>query len=166
MVDEGRWRTWCRTFLQLVGFGMYEQTKVPGDYLELFETLLWECLSPFEICFDSLILTPSNLVLVGHPTVDINYVRESVRECMREVGYPVLEPYKSDTLHMTLVRFAGPVTASEQASLEKLVESCEVDPDFNGLLRVNGIAVSPASWKMLASEIPPESVAHIPFPAS
>jgi len=144
---------------------MYEHTKVPGDYLELFETLLLQALSPFEICFDSLILTPSNLVLVGHPTVDVNYVRESVRECMREAGYPLMEPYKGDILHLTLVRFAGPVTASEQASLESLVASCDADRDFNGLLRVSGMAVSPASWKMLASEIPPESVAHIEFPA-
>ena len=153
-----------RTFLQLLGFGKFEETKLPADYLHLFETLLLEAFSPFEICFDSLILTPSNLVLVGHPTVDVNDVRESVRECMRDLGYPLLEPYKSDTLHMTLVRFVEPLSDAEQAALEHLVDSCLEYPAFSAsLLRVSHLAVSPASWKMLESEIPPDTVTSINF---
>lgn len=104
------------TFMQIVGFNMFGKVSLPEDYMEIFETLLQQYLMQFKICFDSLIVTPSNLVMVGHPTADINYVRECIRVRMRQIGYPLLEPYEADTLHMTLVRFAQPLTADQEVS--------------------------------------------------
>ena len=147
--------------MQLVGFNMYDKTQLPEDYSEVLETLLQQLMTPFEIHFNSLILTPSNLVLVGHPTIDVNHVRESVRAGLRELGYPLYEPYKSDILHMTLVRFSEPVTPQQHAVLEQFVATAE-NESFSALLRVECLSLSPASWKMTPAELavhPSSSVA-------
>lgn len=149
--------------MQLVGFSMFDKITLPADYTDLLETLMQQHLTPFEIHFDSLILTPSNLVLVGHPTIDVNGVRDCVRACLHDLGYPLLEPYRADILHMTLVRFSQPLTPDLHASLEHLVASSNADDSFNALLRVDHVDVSPASWKMLPEELAGHEVTRIPL---
>jgi hypothetical protein len=149
--------------MQLVAFNMFDKTTLPADYTDVLETVLLQHLPPFEIHFDALILTRTNLVLVGHPTVDMNAVRDLVRACLLDLGYPLFEPYKADTLHMTLVRFSEPLTADLRASLEHLVDTANADDSFSALLRVDHLDVSAASWKMLPQELADHEVTRLPL---
>lgn len=143
--------------MQLVGFSMFDTTRLPPDYAHVLEAVLLEHLEPFNIRFHSLIVTRSNVVLVGDASLDVNWARECIRQCLRTLGYPLFEPYKSDTCHMTLVRFTQALTEQQEACLHAMLQRSlqpECTQSLLGVLHVDSLCVSPASWKMLPQELP------------
>ena len=147
--------------MQLVGFGMYDSTQLPADYGRVLEAVLLEHLEPFQVRFHSLIVTRSNVLLVGDASLDVNWARECVRQCLRTLGYPLLEPYKSDTLHMTLVRFTQPLTKQQEACLRCMLKRCLQPESLLGVLKVDAMCLSAASWKMLPQELPDHATTKI-----
>jgi len=125
---------------------------LPADYMNVVKTLVTERLRVFEIRFTNIIATPNNLLLIGYPTVDGNYARDDTRLCLRQMGYPLFEPYKSNTFHMTLVRFVAPLTSQEVGVVNSMVAEVSVDQTL-AVLRVQGLSVSPCSWKMQNKEL-------------
>jgi hypothetical protein len=141
------------TYLQLVGFDMYGKVPIPGDYNDLVEAALLRHLHAFKLNFSRLILTRKSLLLVGHPTVDLNWSREQLRRVLARTGYPLYEPYKNDIAHLTLVRFAADVTPQETACLAQAVAEAERAESL-GTAAVNELALSAASWRMQRAELP------------
>ncbi|CAG9462316.1 unnamed protein product [Pedinophyceae sp. YPF-701] len=139
------------TFMQLVTFSMYAGCPTDEEYREAVEAILISNLPSFEVRFDRLICTPGNLLLTGYPTADLNNVRETVRKEMARAGLPLFEPYKVDIMHMTLARFANPVSDAQKAALDQIIDK------YSGAklatLRVNELKISPASWKMQHAEL-------------
>ena len=147
------------TFMQLVGFSIFDKIDFPADYKEVIQMLLWERLREFEIRFTGLIATPSNLLLVGFPTLDCNSVREEIRDRLRLMGYPLYEPYKNDIFHMTLVRFAEPLSQAQQEALKRIAAGSHQFKDQTlAVLRVQQMCISNASWKMQYQELKNEKV--------
>jgi len=145
------------TLMQFISFGVFGTIPLPSDYAEVLEAIILRVLHPFEVQFNRVIVTPSSVLLVGHPTVGLNHIREEIRRSLARIGYPMYEPYKNDIAHMTLLRFAAPLTNAQQASLEQLCE------DFGqtrtlAKLSVNKIDISVASWKMQPTELDAEAV--------
>lgn len=130
------------TLMQLHTFG---SKQVPcaasglrerGDLRDLLRASL-----PVTVEFSRLCVTPAGITALGFPTVDLNAVRNQIRNMMR-----VEEPYVCDIVHSTLARFYS-------------------DPEMpiiNELLGYDGIplftanithwCVGKASWRLLRRE--------------
>jgi HAD superfamily hydrolase (TIGR01509 family) len=138
------------TAMQFVGFD-YFNGVVPAGYRETVEATLLRHLPAFHINFTRLIVTTKSVLLAGHPTHDVNWGRARLRAALARAGLPLIEPYVNDIVHMTLVRFASPVTPDEAACIERVARAC-----FNvelGTLSVRGFRLSSASWKMQPAEL-------------
>lgn len=134
------------TFMQLLGFDIYGTVPLPDDYVDVLESILLRHVKPFEVHFTRVIVTRGSVALVGHPTIGLNDVRDQVRNALARIGYPLYEPYKNDIAHMTLVRFTEAVTDADVAALKTVVT--ESKALLYATLRVDGLDLSAASWKM------------------
>jgi hypothetical protein len=150
------------TFMQLVSFSMFNKIELPSDYMQVVQRLAADRLREFEIRFTTLVATPNNLLLVGYPTLDLNTSREDIRERLRLMGYPLYEPYKNDIFHMTLVRFAEPLSPHQHATINRIVSEPGVLSDRTlGVLRVEQMSISSASWKMQPQELEGEETVTV-----
>ena len=139
------------TLMQLIGFDSFSAVKVPDGYREAVEATLIRHLPAFHINFSRIIVTDKSVLLVGHPTVDANWSREQLRAALIRAGFPLLEPYKNDIVHMTLLRLASEITPAEAATLSKIASECTAFA--LGSLAVNALHMSSASWKMTPTEL-------------
>ena len=150
------------TFLQLIGFDMFNKIDIPPDYKNVVQMLIADQLRQFEIRFTSIVATPNNLFLVGYPTSDCNSARDEIRQRLRLLGLPLYEPYKNDIFHMTLLRFAEPLLEVQQHAITKFVADTGVVGDQTlALLRVKEMCISSASWKMQHRELEGEQVVTV-----
>ena len=141
------------TFMQLIGFNVYPDVSLPADYGCVVQAILTRVLPfPFEIIFDRIILTQGSLLLAGKPTIDLNSIREDVRRALSRIGYPLYEPYKNDIAHATLLRFATGLSAQQEAVLYNLVSRASQNQTL-ARLKVDGLTISQASWKMQGGEL-------------
>ena len=140
------------TFMQLVGFEIFGSVPLPHDYAEVIEAILLRSMRPFEVHFTRVVLTRGSLMLVGHPTSSLNHVRDTVRKTLARIGYPLYEPYKNDIVHMTLMRFAAPLSSSQARELEAIVQA-QLKGKVIAKLRVDALTMSAASWKMQPAEL-------------
>ncbi len=140
------------TLMQLIGFDVYDPSKLPADYCEVIQGLLVNRLPKFECRFDSVVVTPRNMFVYGTASCDVNHVRGEIRRELSRIGYPLLEPYKSDMIHMTLVRFTKPLSPEQLAAVLDLTK--QVSGRQLGNLLVDRISISEASWKMQPNELP------------
>ena len=128
----------------------------------MIKVIITERLREFEIRFTNITATPRSVVLVGYPTLDCNTVRENVRETLRMLGYPLFEPYKNNTYHMTLVRFAQPLTPQQVDAVNRMVhDDVPLQNQTFALLRVQNLSMSPASWKMQEEELQGEEIVKL-----
>jgi HAD superfamily hydrolase (TIGR01509 family) len=139
------------TFMQMIGFESYAAVTLPAGYREAVEATLLRHLPAFHIHFSKVIVTAKSVMLVGHPTVDVNWSREQLRAALGRAGYPLLEPYKTDIVHCTLLRFASDVTPAEAAALTAAVRDCGAGA--LGSMSVAAMQLSAASWKMTEKEL-------------
>lgn len=140
------------TYCQLVGFKYYDKVEIPEGYGDVVEGTLLRHLPRIKINFSRLVLTPNNIILLGFPTADVNSSRFRLRRSLNRCGLPLFEPFLNDIVHMTLVRFATPISGSALAALEKTVLDFESSLSF-GSLAVDELKLSPATWKMQAHEL-------------
>jgi HAD superfamily hydrolase (TIGR01509 family) len=139
------------TLMQLIKFELFDACSVPEDYYEVLQAMLVSSLTAFEINFHSIALTPTSLLLLGTPSVDVNHARGYLRREMARIGYPLFEPYKSDLVHATIARFSKPMTPS---TIEKLSTLVNRFPNTQlGRLNVSHITLAPGSWRMNPSEL-------------
>ena len=155
-VEEGAGALGARlhfTLLQLVGFDMFAKVSTPKDYGDLTESSLLRHLHAFKVNFSQLIVTRKSILLVGHPTVDVNWSREQLRRQLTRTGYPLYEPYKNDIAHCTLVRFVHPLSEAEAVAVAEAAGCC----GSLGTMSVSELCLSSASWRMQASELPADA---------
>lgn len=149
------------TMMQLVGFKMFGTIPLPADYTEVAESIFRRFLHPFEVHFNRIIVTRSNVLLVGNPTIGLNHIREEIRRALSRIGYPLYEPFKSDIAHMTLLRFAKPLSCAQQARLAALCAEFGSSCQQVARLSVNHIDISVASWKMQATELQEHNIRRV-----
>jgi len=141
------------TFMQMIGFDVYPGLALPADYGNVAHAILSRLVtSPFEIEFDRVIMTRGSLLLAGKPSIALNTVREEMRRAMTRIGYALYEPYTNDIAHATLLRLAAPQDGAASAALRQLVQSVPRGCTL-ARMRVDGLTVSQASWKMQPSEL-------------
>lgn len=140
------------TFFQLIGFNYFDMVEIPESYHDVVESTLLRHLPRIKINFSRLVLTPSNIILLGFPTADVNSARFRLRRCLTRCGLPLFEPYMNDIVHMTLVRFASPVDESTLLELQRTILQYKSTLSF-GSLSVDELKLSPATWKMQAQEL-------------
>ena len=140
------------TFMQLVGFQLFDKIQIPEGYANVVEGTLLRQLPRISINFSRLVLTSKSIVLLGFPTGDVESARFHLRRALARCGMPLFEPYFNDIVHMTLVRFASPIEGDELATLRKKIEEFQNSLSF-GCLFVDQLKLSPATWKMQAQEL-------------
>lgn len=140
------------TFLQLIGFKYYDKVDVPEGYGDVVEGTLLRHLPRMNVNFARLVLTPTSIILLGFPTADVNSSRFRLRRSLTRCGLPLFEPFLNDIVHMTLVRFASPISESSAAALQKTVLKFNDTLSF-GSLSVDELKLSPATWKQQAQEL-------------
>jgi len=120
-------------------------------------------LTVFEIQFHSVVVTPKSVLALGSPSTNINSIREYTRRELKREGMVMYEPYLSNLAHMTLMRFATPLSEAKMKSLVEISQRFRSIPF--GTLNITDLSLSPASWKMQPEEIlqqPIESVTFVP----
>jgi len=139
------------TFLQFLSFNIYPKVKIPADYNEVVSAIIVNWLNSFEIQFHSVVVTPKSVLILGSPSTNINSIRDHTRRELKREGMVMYEPYLSNLVHMTIMRFA---TALSESQMKKLVEISQRFRDVSlGTLYVSQFNLSPASWKMQPEEI-------------
>jgi len=134
------------TLLQLIGFDVFSQVQLPANYYEVLQAMLVNRLPAFECYFDSVVCTPKTIMVQGWASSDLNHSRDELRRELKRLNYPLLEPYVSNILHMTLVRFTHPLDSGQ------LTQVWEIAKTFSGrslgTLKVSALDMGPASWQM------------------
>lgn len=75
-----------------------------------------------------------------------------MRDALARVGYSLYEPFKNDIAHMTLMRSAAPLQATEYDALRSMAR-CSGPGRMFASLTVDALDVSAASWKMQPAEL-------------
>lgn len=141
--DVGQGLHW--TFLQLIGFDVFDSVQLPDDYYSVIEAFLVNRCKPFLCRMDQLVLTPKSLMMCGSDSFGVDHVRESLRRELKRLGYPLFEPYHNNIVHMTLVRFTEPVDEKTCQVLQELVHETS---GVLGVLGVKEMQMGPATWQM------------------
>lgn len=140
------------TFLQLIGFNLFDKVDIDQGYGDVIEGNLLRHLPRVKITFSRLVVAQGSIMLLGYPTSDVNNSRFHLRRSLTRCGLPLFEPFLNDIVHMTLVRFASPIDASTVAELQKTVDEFSGVVSF-GSFSVNELRLSPATWKMQPQEL-------------
>ncbi len=144
------------TLMQLLGFSDQPGREFKGDPAKLVD-LIQRYLPAFQIHFHTFAVTPKAIAILGTPTADINLVREKIRQ---EFGAVLDEPYKNNIVHMTIVRFTN---GQNWSTTEDLVDLASAPSEPLGVLHVDQLIMSQASWRMLPEELSPYSKLIIPL---
>lgn len=125
------------TFLLLEGMSGKSYPINNIDYLLSYIRTI----PPFEVKFDRLIPVKTGLVICGKSSININKIRENIRN----MGYVKNVPYKMDIIHSTVFRWSGEV------SHEHIREWLRMIPDETshyGTLYVEGFDIAECSYLM------------------
>lgn len=144
------------TLMQLLGFSDQPGREFKGDPAKLVD-LVQRYLPAFQIHFHTFAVTPKTIAILGTPTADINLVREKIRQ---EFGAVLDEPYKNNVVHMTIARF---INGQNWSTTEDLVDLATAPSEPLGVLHVDQLIMSRASWRMLPEELQPYSRLIIPL---
>uniref|UniRef100_A0A6C0D058 Nucleotidyl transferase domain-containing protein n=1 Tax=viral metagenome TaxID=1070528 RepID=A0A6C0D058_9ZZZZ len=137
------------TLLQLVGFDFYNSCIFPEHFSKTVEAMCISLFPSFFIEFTKVIVLPKSIVVVGVPSININLIRDKLRHEFSRLCLPLMEPYKNNILHMTLVRFTSPLTINEKSFLST-INGLE---DIFGKLKVSSLGIGSCTWKMLPQDI-------------
>lgn len=148
------------TLMQLVGFNVYGTIPIPEDYSEVLESIILRVVRPFEVHFNRIIVTRGSVLLVGHPTTSLNHARDDIRKALARIDYPLYEPYRNDIAHMTLVRFANPLS-DDQVVFLKQISTLFKDGRTYAKMSVSVVDISVASWKMQPADLAGEQVRRV-----
>lgn len=99
-------------------------------------------LSSYEIIFDRVIPVKTGLVLCGTPFIDIN----SIRDKIRDAGYETNVLYKCDIVHTTILRWTSDLNHEEQKEWLEKIMALERKPYAR--ITVTGFDIILASWSM------------------
>ena len=102
------------------------------------------------ISFERLVLTKNSLVALGYPDKSVNDWRESLRTQLHESNVPFCEPYKSDLVHCTLLRFSNRPPSIHTKKLLRIIEQIRT-PLFT--VKIQNIDTGYSSWQMLSNQL-------------
>lgn len=139
------------TFMQLIKFDLFSSVSLHPDYYKSIQAITVNWLPSFDVHFNSLVITPKSVILLGVPSTNINFVRQYLRRELSREGHHLYEPYVADLAHMTLMRFSSPLSSAQITQLLQLSQKYLHQP--LGQLQVNNFGLSPSSWKMQPQEL-------------
>jgi hypothetical protein len=128
-------------------------------YYQVLQAILVNYCPSFYIHFHSVVVTPTTVLMVGDASTHVNWLREIVRREMGRAAMALMEPYKSNIIHATLVRFARPLNPTQLAELVQW--SASYQQVHLGTLHVTSLHVSSATWLMRAVDLNNVHVAEL-----
>lgn len=138
------------TFLQLLKVGDVNH-RLSKDiilrYVKLLEKFILR-LSPFRINFEGVIAIPTGLALYGYPSIDVNKIRQQIRQDFVDKNLPFSEPYPTDIIHSTLVRFTRPNQSQKALNFTTKYEKIS---KLDGV-KIDKLFLGYGSWKMKPQE--------------
>ena len=147
------------TLMQLISFADYPPTKggrASAAYGQAIERAL-DIHGPFTIQYHGIIAVGTGLVAVGVCDIDINAIRDKLRQELTEAaaqdgGYAFGEPFVNNIVHSTLLRFSGGAGSGEAAE-KVLAVAREFEAVPLGVGQVGALQVGEASWRMMETEL-------------
>jgi hypothetical protein len=112
------------TWMQMASFSHYMKEGLSSHDVATICSIAretWHTVPCFDVLFFRALLLPQGIVLLGIPTFDINTVRQHYREELQSYNL-IHEPYKSNIVHATCLRFTHPITTAQQEQLKQLTE--------------------------------------------
>ena len=126
----------------------------PGVYNSILHEHIPKLLN-ITIRFERLCLTKNSLVALGYVDTNETYVnewRDSLRAELTESAIPYDEPYKSDLIHCTLIRFANRPPSTTTIHFLRIIEQIRIHLFTAHIDRVD---TGYGSWHMLAHQLQP-----------
>jgi len=141
---------WMRPVLHstLMVLRGWDSTNFDNENWNPLKQVINENLKQYEIIFDRLIPVKTGLVLCGKVYVnneifDINKVRDKIRE----KGYETDVIYKTDIIHITLLRWIKPLPDNLKDEWLNNIKKLNQITNF-GSMKVDNLNIFLASWSM------------------
>lgn len=134
------------TFIVLKGWST-DKINWSQEDSDKIRSILVDNIIPYEITFDRLISVKSGLTLVGNPSIDVN----KVRDIIREEGYETNTLYKCDIVHITIMRWINRINSVEK--LKWMYDIYNMSRKTYARVNVNSFNIVLASWTMKPSTI-------------
>jgi len=131
------------TFIVLRGWNSSFQ---PEDWSPLKKIVL-SSLVPYDIIFDRVIPVKTGLLLCGTPSININCIRDKIRDA----GYETDVLYKCDIIHTTILRWTHPLPQNDQAIWLNAIMALPKTPYAK--ITVKSLDIIHASWSMDSATI-------------
>lgn len=126
------------TFMVLRG---WSDQFINEDWTNIKE-IIRENIPKYEIIFDRVIPVKTGLVLCGTPSIDINNIRDKIRNA----GYETNVLYKCDIAHTTLLRWTHNLHPCDQQKWLQQINQLPRKPYAK--ITVTGFDIILASWSM------------------
>lgn len=127
------------TFIVLRG---WSEDEFPKEDWTLVKKIISDNLSPYEITFDRVIPVKTGLTLCGRTTMDVNNIRDQIRDA----GYETFVLYKCDIIHTTILRWTHVLPSDIQEEWLQHIMKLPEKPYLK--IRVTGFDIVLASWSM------------------
>lgn len=116
-------------------------------YADILKNVLFE-LGSFSINYSGLIVIPTGFLMYGYPSKHLNKYREKIRDLVGGCNLPFEEPYKTDIVHSTFVRFCNEDSVDKVVSFGRDFYSCDL-----GCFDIKELFLGFGSWRMQPREI-------------
>lgn len=124
----------------------YTQLRHSKELYEIVNDMRSSGLTAYTIKFTQLIPVTTGLLMVGHPSHDINEWRDKFREKCIQKGINTGELYHLDIAHASLFRWKRKLTPFEIKKFIDLTESMNKCYNTFAQLNITGIDIVNASW--------------------
>ena len=139
------------TFMQQISFNDFNNDQLSLEELKLHHDILKDIIVlPFNIHYNKLICTQTNLALCGYPDIDINSLRDKYRDRCKFYNLKLKEPYYNDIIHSTLFRFTN--ETDHEIFIKKYEYYLNNDIDY-GYVTIDHFNIGNGTWKLNPNEI-------------
>lgn len=140
------------TFMIIRGWRheLYSDAEIKQDTYTEWPALVNDIqtmLPSYKVTFDRAVPVKTGIVLCGKPSIDVN----SVRELLREKGYVQGEPYNLDICHMSLLRWTSELPRPIQDSILHWIVGIPCTPYIT--LQVHTLDLIHATWTMYDEDV-------------
>jgi len=126
------------TFIVLRG---WNSSFISEDWSPL-KNIIQSSLLPYDIIFDQVIPVKTGLLLCGTPSININIIRDQIRDS----GYETNVLYKCDIFHTTILRWTHPLDQKDQDTWLTAIMKLPKRPYAK--ITVTSLDIIKASWSM------------------
>lgn len=153
------------TFMQLISFNKFDsQFESYEKNKQLYYNIINEIFSKYHkffIHYYGIMIIPTGIIAIGYPSIDINIIRNELRNRFNSLNLSLYEPYHTNICHSTIFRFKTNKTHDEINDIINLCES--YNNTYFGSVLIDSYNIGIGTWKLLPNEITIDNVIKLPL---